>query len=145
MQDKVKVVIVGGGSAGWMTASFLSKALPDGVDISLIQSANIKTVGVGEATFSDIHLFFEFLGLREEDWMPECNASYKVGIRFVDWNAERRNFYHPFQRFELVQGWRIVEWWLKLKSNDVLLTMPALAYQNLRCTAIAAVFGWTYF
>jgi tryptophan halogenase len=119
MQDKVKVVIVGGGSAGWMTASFLSKALPDGVDISLIQSANIKTVGVGEATFSDIHLFFEFLGLREEDWMLECNASYKVGIRFVDWNAERRNFYHPFQRFELVQGWRIVEWWLKLKSNDV--------------------------
>lgn len=119
MRDKVKVVIVGGGSAGWMSASFLSKALADGVEISLIQSANIKTIGVGEATFSDIHLFFEFLGLCEEDWMPECNASYKVAIRFVDWNAERRNFYHPFQRFELVQGWRIVEWWLKLKKDNV--------------------------
>ncbi len=119
MVDKIKVVIVGGGSAGWMTASFLSEALAEGVDISLIESGTIRMIGVGEATFSDIHLFFEFLGLHEEDWMPQCNASYKVAIRFVDWNAERRRFYHPFQRFELVQGRRIVEWWLKLKKDSI--------------------------
>ncbi|HYH47874.1 MAG TPA: tryptophan 7-halogenase, partial [Thermoanaerobaculia bacterium] len=57
-----KVVIVGGGTAGWMTASHLKKALP-AVDITLIESPNIKTIGVGEATFSTVKLFFDFLGL----------------------------------------------------------------------------------
>ncbi|HSN86247.1 MAG TPA: tryptophan 7-halogenase, partial [Thermoanaerobaculia bacterium] len=54
------VVIVGGGSAGWMTASYLKKAAPS-VSVTLIESANIKSVGVGEATFSTIKLFFDFL------------------------------------------------------------------------------------
>src|SRR5262245_31084724 len=103
-KTKFKVVILGGGSAGWMTASFLSKALDCRADISLIESPDINTIGVGEATFSYIHLFFELLGLREDEWMPECNASYKLGIRFVDWNRQRRHFYHPFQKFDLVQG-----------------------------------------
>jgi len=125
------VVIVGGGSAGWMTASYLSKAFGDKVNIRLIESPNISTIGVGEATFSDIHLFFEFLGLREEDWMPQCNASYKLAIRFVNWNAERRHFYHPFQRFDLVHGRSIIEWWLKLKKDSVAFdyacfTVPAI-------------------
>jgi tryptophan 6-halogenase len=114
-----KVAIVGGGSAGWMTASYLSKAFGKKIDICLIESPNISTIGVGEATFSDIHLFFEFLELREEDWMPQCNASYKLAIRFVDWNAERCHFYHPFQKFDLVHGRNIIEWWLKLKTRSV--------------------------
>ncbi|MGH9825621.1 MAG: tryptophan halogenase family protein, partial [Blastocatellia bacterium] len=120
----------GGGSAGWMTAAFLSKAMPEGVDIELVESRTISSIGVGEATFSDIHLFFEFLGLPEDEWMPECNASYKVAIRFVNWNAERRDFYHPFQRFELVQGRRIIEWWLKLnrdaRFDRACFTVPAI-------------------
>jgi len=130
-KTRTKVVILGGGSAGWMTASFLSKALEQDVDICLIESSNISTVGVGEATFSDIHLFFEFLGLREEDWMPHCNASYKLAIRFVDWSEPGRHFYHPFQRFDLVRGRRIVEWWLKLKKDEApfdysCFTVPAI-------------------
>jgi flavin-dependent dehydrogenase len=118
MNDNFRVVIVGGGSAGWMTAAYLSKALNHSVDIQLIESSNIGTVGVGEATFSTIRLFFEFLSLQEEDWMHQCNASYKLAIRFVDWNAERRYFYHPFQRFEVVEGRSISEWWLKLKRDN---------------------------
>jgi tryptophan halogenase len=118
-ENGFKVVIVGGGSAGWMTASYLSKAFGKKVDIRLIESPNIATIGVGEATFSDIHLFFEFLDLREEDWMPQCNASYKLAIRFVNWNAEKHHFYHPFQRFDLVYGRSIIEWWLKLKKDNV--------------------------
>lgn len=118
MESKFRVVILGGGSAGWMTAAYLSKALEHGVEISVIESPNIGTIGVGEATFSTIQLFFAFLGLKERDWMPHCNASYKVGIKFVDWNAERRHFYHPFQRFDIVQGRSIAEWWLKLKRSS---------------------------
>ncbi|HEY6250160.1 MAG TPA: tryptophan 7-halogenase, partial [Candidatus Angelobacter sp.] len=117
MRDKMRVVIVGGGSAGWMTAAYLSKALETDVDIQLIESSNIHSIGVGEATFSTVRLFFEFLGLKEEDWMYQCNASYKLAIKFVDWNAERRHFYHPFQRFDSVEGTSIIEWWLKLKRH----------------------------
>ena len=125
------VVIVGGGSAGWMTAAYLSKALEDGVRISLIESPTISTIGVGEATFSTIHLFFSFLGLKEQDWMPHCNASYKLAIKFVGWNAEGRHFYHPFQRFDIVQGRSMIDWWLKLERHTApfdyaCFTVPAM-------------------
>lgn len=112
-----RVIIVGGGTAGWMTASYLKKALP-GLDITLIESSNIKTIGVGEASFSTIKLFFDFLGLDESEWMPSCNASYKLAIKFVGWNAEGRHFFHPFQRYEVVDGFNMGEWWLKLKRDE---------------------------
>lgn len=109
-----KVVIIGGGTAGWMTAAYLGRCLKDAVDIKVLESPDIPTVGVGEATFSTIRLYFDYLGLSEDEWMRQCNASYKLAIRFVDWNAERRHFYHPFQRFETIEGRRACEWWLKL-------------------------------
>jgi tryptophan halogenase len=129
--EPFKVVIVGGGSAGWMTAAYLSKALDKGVSISLIESPTIGTIGVGEATFSTVHLFFKFLGLDERDWMPPCNASYKLAIKFAGWNAENRHFYHPFQRFDTVQGRTMVDWWLKLKRQTTpfdyaCYTVPAI-------------------
>jgi tryptophan halogenase len=130
-QSIQNIVIVGGGSAGWMTAAYLNKALEEGVQIVLVESANISTVGVGEATFSTIKLFFDFLGLSESEWMPKCNAAYKLGIKFVNWNAERRHFYHPFQRYEVVDGFNSAEWWLKLKRHErpfdySCFTIPAL-------------------
>lgn len=119
MENKPKkVLIVGGGSAGWMTAAYLSTVFGRQVNISLVESATIGTIGVGEATFSTIHLFFKFLGLQEEDWMAACNASYKLAIKFVDWNAERKHFYHPFQRYEVVQGHNVAEWWLKSREQE---------------------------
>ena len=112
-----RVVIVGGGTAGWMTASHLRKSLP-GIDITLIESSNIKTVGVGEATFSTIKLFFDFLGLDESDWMPSCNATYKLAIKFVNWRATPGHFFHPFQRYDIVEGFNLGEWWLKLQDHE---------------------------
>jgi tryptophan halogenase len=102
-----------------MTAAYLSKALSENVEIKLVESSTIGTVGVGEATFSTVRLFFDFLGLREEDWMHQCNASYKVAIRFENWNPRRPHFYHPFERFEHVEGASIIEWWLKLRRKDL--------------------------
>jgi tryptophan halogenase len=129
--DTFKAVIVGGGSAGWMTAAYLRKALNRDVDISLVESPTINTIGVGEATFSTVRLFFEFLGLKEEDWMPKCHASYKLAIKFVNWNAEKRHFYHPFQRYDMVQGRTLAEWWLKMKQSEYpfdysCFTVPAI-------------------
>lgn len=124
------VLIVGGGTAGWMTASHLKKALP-GLDVTLIESANIKTLGVGEATFSTIKLFFDFLGLDESDWMPHCNAGYKLAINFRKWRADGGHFFHPFQRYEVVEGFNMGEWWLKLKRTEepfdrACFTIPAM-------------------
>ncbi|MGE0785698.1 MAG: tryptophan halogenase family protein [Sandaracinaceae bacterium] len=113
MQGK-GIVIVGGGTAGWMTASYLKKALPNVERITLVESANIRTVGVGEATFSTVKLFFDFLGLRESDWMPHCSGAYKLAIRFENWTAAGGAFYHPFQRYESADGYDAAEWWLKL-------------------------------
>jgi tryptophan halogenase len=108
-----KIVIVGGGTSGWMTASYLAKALSGVESITVVESERIGTIGVGEATFSTIKLFFDFLGLSERDWMPHCSAAYKLAIRFVNWRNQRGHFYHPFQRFETASGFSAGEWWLK--------------------------------
>src|SRR3954465_8707557 len=95
------VLIVGGGSSGWMTAAYLVRAFPD-LKVTVVESDKISTIGVGEATFSTIKIFFDYLGLKESDWMPECNATYKLAIKFVNWRNEPGHFYHPFQRYETV-------------------------------------------
>jgi tryptophan halogenase len=113
-----KIVIVGGGTAGWMTAAYLKKALPALESITLIESSSIRTIGVGEATFSTAKLFFDFLGLQERDWMPACGATYKLAIKYLNWTAKPGYFYHPFQRYELVAGFTAAEWWLKLRREE---------------------------
>jgi flavin-dependent dehydrogenase len=115
---KKQVMIVGGGTSGWMTATYLRKALGERVDVTVLEAPNIKTVGVGEATFSTIKLFFDYLGLPEHEWMPSCNATYKLAIRFENWTSKGGHFYHPFQRYEMVDGYNMGEWWLKLKRGE---------------------------
>lgn len=107
------VVIVGGGTAGWMTASYLAVAFGPRLSITLVESEQVGTIGVGEATFSTIRHFFDYLGLEEQDWMPQCAASYKLAIRFQDWRAPGHHFYHPFERPETVQGFTLLDWWLR--------------------------------
>jgi hypothetical protein len=82
------VVILGGGTAGWMSAAYLGKALGRQATITVLESPAIPRIGVGEATIPNLHkTFFDFLGIAEEDWMRECNASYKMGIKFVNWRT----------------------------------------------------------
>ncbi|MFI7453017.1 tryptophan halogenase family protein [Nonomuraea sp. NPDC049714] len=107
------VVIVGGGTAGWMTATYLKAAFGDRLDVTLVESARVATIGVGEATFSTVRHFFDYLGLDERDWMPPCSGSYKLGIRFQDWRAPGHHFYHPFERMRVADGFNLAEWWLK--------------------------------
>lgn len=94
-----RIVIVGGGTAGWMTALLMAKAWRQHpVQISLIESPDIGIVGVGEGSTPTLKRFFAELGIAEQEWMPRCNATYKVSIRFVDWSpaSGNRSYSHPF-------------------------------------------------
>ena len=126
-----RIMIVGGGTSGWMTAAYLRRALGAETQVTVVESSTIRTIGVGEATFSTLKLFFDFLGLRERDWMPHCSAAYKLAIRFQNWRKKPGHFYHPFQRLESSEGMSAAEWWLKLKRGESPLdyacfTTPAL-------------------
>ncbi|WP_242895204.1 tryptophan halogenase family protein [Actinomadura litoris] len=112
------VVIVGGGTAGWMTASYLAATFDSAVSVTLVESKNVPTIGVGEATFSTIRHFFGYLGLKEEEWMPECHATYKLAIRFENWREPGHRFYHPFERTRLVDGFPLTDWWLHFGGRD---------------------------
>lgn len=90
------LTIVGGGSSGWMAAAALAKLCPH-IDITLIESPDIKTVGVGESTLGHITKFLTLLDLKEEDWMPKCNATYKNSIRFTNFREnDGSSFQYPF-------------------------------------------------
>lgn len=94
-----EVLIVGGGTAGWMAACLLAKALTQkGVAIRLVESPEIGIVGVGEGSTPQLRAFFDQLGVPESDWMPACDATYKLGIRFNQWsdNPHYSSYFHPF-------------------------------------------------
>lgn len=94
------IIIVGGGSSGWMCAAALSKTLPN-IQIALVESKSIKTIGVGESTLGHINRFLRTLDLKDEDWMPKCNATYKNSIRFTDFREKGSVFEYPFGKFNL--------------------------------------------
>jgi flavin-dependent dehydrogenase len=90
-----KIVIVGGGSAGWMSAALLSKKFPN-IKFELVESPDVPTVGVGESTLGTLNLFLHLLDLNDEDWMPHCNATHKLAIKFTDFYKKGESFYYPF-------------------------------------------------
>ncbi|OGT56515.1 MAG: tryptophan halogenase [Gammaproteobacteria bacterium RIFCSPHIGHO2_12_FULL_63_22] len=114
--ERVKrVLIVGGGTAGWMTAAFLSQALGKGVRIELVESDEISTVGVGEATIPPINNFNTALGIDEDEFIKQTQATFKLGIQFKNWGALGDSYIHGFGTMGHVTG--VVDfhhYWLKM-------------------------------
>lgn len=94
-----KILIVGGGTAGWMTALIMARSLiKQGFAIELLESPEVGIIGVGEGSTPALKQFFDALGIAESEWMPECNATYKCGITFTDWSGKPgyESYFHPF-------------------------------------------------
>ena len=87
-----RVVIAGGGTAGWMAAAALAKLLGKNLSVSLIESDDIPTVGVGEATIPTLHIFHRLLGINEQEFMAATNATFKLGIKFENWKAQNDDY-----------------------------------------------------
>jgi 2-polyprenyl-6-methoxyphenol hydroxylase-like FAD-dependent oxidoreductase len=94
-----RILIVGGGTAGWMTALTLARSLGDqGVEITLVESPTVGSIGVGEGSTPWLRGFFDGLGIEEQEWMPQCHATYKNGITFAGWSTKPgfTRYFHPF-------------------------------------------------
>ncbi len=96
LNAKMKVVIAGGGTAGWLTAAALSKQLGESLDITLVESEEIGTIGVGEATIPPMRTFHRLLGIDESAFMSATNATFKLGIQFENWKQIGETYFHSF-------------------------------------------------
>lgn len=93
------IVIVGGGTAGWMAANLLIKKWQKiSIQVTLVESPNVATVGVGEGSTPTLKRFFESIDVAESQWMPQCNATYKLNIKFKNWSPKSgiTEYSHPF-------------------------------------------------
>ncbi|WP_267394156.1 MULTISPECIES: tryptophan halogenase family protein [unclassified Sphingomonas] len=142
-EDKVgplrSIVIVGGGTAGWMAATLLARRLErQPVTITLIESSDIRTVGVGEATVPGIRDFFRDIGVTEQEVMAAAQGTVKLGIDFVDWKCVGARFFHPFGLYGMrSRGVAFHHYWQKMRHaghatelSDFCLS-TALAERNL--------------
>lgn len=122
MQDlSIKeIVIVGGGTAGWMAASAFSILLRDpSIRIRLIESEQIGTVGVGEATIPHIRYFNKLLGLNENDFLKKTNATFKLGIEFLNWGQVGDKYFHSFSPYgHNMDGIHFHHFWLRHVMKD---------------------------
>ena len=91
-----RVVIAGGGTAGWMAAAAVSKLLGKSLDIVLVESEEIGTVGVGEATIPTLTTFHRLLEIDEREFMAASQATIKLGISFEHWRTEQHRYIHSF-------------------------------------------------
>lgn len=123
MSQIKNILVVGGGTSGWLTANYLARHMGDGreggVNITLIESSDIPTIGVGEATIPPIKTIVSILGFDEAEFMRETSATFKLAIKFDNWlhGADKvgdiaHSYYHTFGKFQQVNGDLMAPYWV---------------------------------
>jgi tryptophan halogenase len=139
--EPFRIVIVGGGTAGWLTAAYLTRMLSadlyEGVRISLIEAADIGPIGVGEGTFPSIRKTLGLIGLDEAPLFREADATFKQGIRFVDWAREGHQYYHLFHPPNRPGGLDLLPYWLLGEAG----AQPWSAVCNVQSRVVDAACG----
>jgi glycine/D-amino acid oxidase-like deaminating enzyme len=139
MEAGHNILIVGGGTAGWLTACYLAKffdlARHPALAITLVESPDIGIVGVGEGAFPTIRTTLQFLGIDEYDFVRESQATFKQGIRFDDWVESPRDgrhsqFFHPFEAPLYAHGESLVSHWLAHQAETRLPFAEAVTIQH---------------
>ena len=130
------IAIIGGGSAGWMSAATLARLLgPDYASITLVESDDIGIVGVGEATIPQMATFNRMLGIDENEFIRETKGSFKLGIQFVDWGKLGHTYFHPFGSYGVnMGGLSFHAYFLRLHARG---EAPSIDPFSLQATAAA--------
>ncbi|HET7817400.1 MAG TPA: tryptophan halogenase family protein [Sphingomicrobium sp.] len=131
------ILIVGGGTAGWMAAAALARLRSTGVEVTLVESDEIGTIGVGEATIPPIRNFNEMVGLDEDEFVRRTKGTFKLGIEFVGWGRSGDRYIHPFGAFGAdVEGVSFHQLWLKFSGRG-----QAAQLEDYNLCAVAAKLG----
>lgn len=135
MSKPLEVVIMGGGTAGWMTAAALADYAEKNIcAVTLVESEEIGSVGVGEATLPQMKDFNDFIGLNEADMMQSTNATFKLGIEFVDWGALGNRYIHPFGVFgETISGIDFHQLWARFRNENDVGSIERYSYAIQAC------------
>ncbi|MDJ0758224.1 MAG: tryptophan 7-halogenase [Woeseiaceae bacterium] len=136
---ETKIVIVGGGSAGWLTAGLLASEYGQGsgVSVTLVESPDVKTIGVGEGTWPTMRTTLRKIGISETEFLRECHAAFKQGTRFNAWriNDDADYYYHPFSAPAGYNNVNLVPFWQQHESDrsfaDVVSTQGRLCDEGL--------------
>jgi len=127
----IRIVIAGGGSAGWMTAAAMSHFLGAGFSVTLIESEDIGTIGVGEATIPQIRLFNQALGIDEDDFIRATQATFKLGIEFAGWSRPGESYMHAFGNIGRDSGLLAFHHtWLRGRRDGVAQALSAYSLNN---------------
>lgn len=134
------VVVLGGGAAGWLAANHLAKKLeskePCSVKVTLVESPNIPTIGVGEGTVPAIRKTLHYLGINEADFIRECDATFKQSIKFVDWEVPpsegRSSHYHHLFDYPCIQPFDLTPYWVLGEFNELSFA-EVVSKQSLIC------------
>jgi len=127
----IRIAIAGGGTAGWMVAATFARFLETGFEITLIESDDIGTIGVGEATIPQIRLFNDALGLDEDAFLRATQGTYKLGIEFVDWLKPGHRYMHAFGDIGRDVGLLpFHQYWLRAKELGTAADLAAYSLNN---------------